>query len=99
MKNLISNGLFKKNFFFSSLLKEAITVEQKKTLETEERSRRKSSPSNLTKIQAMEIKKANLQHLNLTNNIKSGFNKRLLSKLGCHLIIKLINTEIIHDVV
>jgi hypothetical protein len=75
-------------------LKEVSLIELKKVVEsTDETNRRKNSNIALSKVQIIELKKANLVTLNMAKHFKSGFNKRLLSKLGCHLIIKLINTE------
>jgi hypothetical protein len=84
--------------FFESLLKEASFVERKKVPESNDfNNRRKNSSSGLGRFQVQDAKKAiNLGNLNTT---KSGFNKRLLSKLGCHLVIKLIGTDVVHDVV
>ena len=81
-------------------MKEVSLIEVKKTVETaEDTYRRKNSNVALSKVQITELKKANLVNLSLAKHFKSGFNKRLLSKLGCHLIIKLINTENIYEVV
>lgn len=81
------------------MLKEISTIQVKKSELPHETGQRKSSNPTLSKMQILELKKANLVNLNLAKNFKSGFNKRLLSKLGCHLIIKLISTENVFEVV
>lgn len=87
----------------SSLMKEAMHLNLMKGNEVSDETRRLAPVVPIVTVEQKAVSNnAGLTTQKIINLIKveeNAFNKRLLSKYGCFLAIKLINPEEIHDIV
>lgn len=83
---------------------EASFTEAKKSPDSTDNKKSKQSQQASSKVESTAEAKVSTtagvkSNMSTTKCIKTGFHKRLLSRLGCQLIIKLIGIEKIIDVV